>query len=230
MPPSKPSAPSTWVETETGNKVSRLAQLHGTQHITLGGRCVLSPRVCIRGDLVRPPPTTQSSTSTGNSNRKPHPITSVTLGKYVILAPGVLLKPALRYISSSSSTTTHHTQSQPHSQEKAAAGGSWQHTPLTIGSHVFIGPGCSISAAAIGDHVVLETGCVVGDLAILKDGCRVLRGAVVPGGMVVAPGMVVAGRPARVVGEVGVGWGVGEDEGAGGGGGDLREVWRAAGR
>ena len=71
---------------------------------------------------------------------------------------------------------------------------------------------------------------MVGDLAILKDGCRVLRGAVVPGGMVVAPGMVVAGRPARVVGEVGVGWGVGEDEGAGGGGGDLREVWRAAGR
>lgn len=234
MPPSKPPAPSTWVETETGNKVSRLAQLHGTQHITLGGRCVLSPSVCIRGDLVRPAPsTTSTSTSTetskSQSNRKPHPITSVTLGKYVILSPGVLLKPALRYISSPATSDHKHPPSQEKDKEKA--GGCWQHTPLTIGSHVYIGPGCTVSAAMIGDHVVLESGCVVGDLAILKDGCRVLRGAVVPGGMVVAPGMVVAGRPARVVGEVGVGWGVGEDEGAGGGGGgDLREVWRAAGR
>lgn len=81
-------------------------------------------------------------------------------------------------------------------------------------------------AAQVGDHVVVEQGAVVGDMAILKDGCRVLAGAVVPRGMVVPPGVVVGGRPARVLGEVGCGWGVGEDEGEGGRGGALRDVWR----
>ncbi|KAL8894213.1 MAG: hypothetical protein Q9192_004510, partial [Flavoplaca navasiana] len=109
MPPPTSSKPpsnqSSWVETETGNKVSRRAQLHGTQHITLGGRCVISPNVCIRGDLVRPPPSsstssqpTTSTTSTAKEHKKPHPITSVTLGKYVILSPHVLLKPPLRLL------------------------------------------------------------------------------------------------------------------------------------
>ena len=104
-----------------------------------------------------------------------------------------------------------------------------RYLPLTMGSHVYIASQSSISAASIGDHVVVERECVIGNLAILKDGCRVLRGSVVPDGMVVPPGVVVAGRPARVMGEVGVGWGVGEDE-VGGEGGDLREVWRGAGR
>ncbi|KAL8626060.1 hypothetical protein Q9189_008258, partial [Teloschistes chrysophthalmus] len=54
--PSKPP-PTEYVETETGNRVSRRAQLHGTQHITLGGRCIIAPAVCIRADLVRPTPT-----------------------------------------------------------------------------------------------------------------------------------------------------------------------------
>ncbi|KAL8989298.1 MAG: hypothetical protein Q9169_008389, partial [Polycauliona sp. 2 TL-2023] len=151
-PPSKPSAPqqSPWVETETGNKVSRRAQLHGTQHITLGGRCVISPNVCIRGDLVRPAPSSSTSTSTDPNNpksqataaKKPHPITSVTLGKYVILCPGVLLKPALRMVGGRN-------------------GAQAQHIPLTIGSHVFIAASCTISAASIGDHVVLEPSCVI---------------------------------------------------------------------
>lgn len=70
---------------------------------------------------------------------------------------------------------------------------------------------------------------MVGKMAILKDGCVVLRGAVVPGGMVVGPGLVVGGRPARVLGSTGVGWGVGEDV-VGGEGGGLREVWRGVGR
>lgn len=70
----------------------------------------------------------------------------------------------------------------------------------------------------------------------------------VPAGMVVAGGSVVGGRPARWVGSVGEGWGVGEWDGGGlegvegggkggmgedgvgvGMGGDMREVWRRVG-
>ncbi|KAL8918067.1 MAG: hypothetical protein Q9208_007589 [Pyrenodesmia sp. 3 TL-2023] len=220
--PSKPtsssSAPkSDWVETETGNKVSRRAQLHGTQHIVLGGRCVIHPGVCIRGDLVRPSSTsTTNPTSTTDpkpprSSTKPSPPpTAISLGKYTILSPHVLLRPPSRPSRSSPHNLAYH--------------------PLAIGSHTFIAARCVVEAAQVGDHVVVEEGSVVGSMAILKDGCRVLRGSVVPKGMVVGAGLVVGGRPARVVGEVGVGWGWGEDEGGGGQGGGLREVWRGVGR
>lgn len=90
---------------------------------------------------------------------------------------------------------------------------------------MFIGEGCVIEAASVGDHVVVGKGAVVGRMAILKDGSKVLEGAVVPGGMVVPSGCVVGGVPARVVGVVGDGWGVGE----GSEGGGLRELWRGVG-
>ena len=87
-----------------------------------------------------------------------------------------------------------------------------------------------IEAAQIESHVVVQNNAVVGRMAILKEGCVILEGSVVAGGMVVPPGCVAGGKPARVLGEVGVGWGLGEDGGEGGRGGDLREVWRAAGK
>jgi len=78
---------------------------------------------------------------------------------------------------------------------------------------------------------VIGEGAVVGRLAVLKEGCKVLEGAVVPGGMVVPSGCVVGGRPARVLGVVGDGWGVGEWDGEAGTGegGELRECWRGVG-
>ena len=73
-------------------------------------------------------------------------------------------------------------------------------------------------------HVHIGAGAVVGNLAILKEGSKVLDGAVLSAGMVVPSGCVVGGRPARVVGEVGDGWGVGEGEGEGR---EMRDVWRS---
>jgi dynactin-5 len=62
-------------------------------------------------------------------------------------------------------------------------------------------------------------------MAILKDFAYVLDGAVVPAQMVVPSFCVVGGSPARIVGEVGEGYGV---EGAEGG--MARERYRLAGR
>jgi len=68
---------------------------------------------------------------------------------------------------------------------------------------------------------------------IVRENVKVLPNTVVPGLMVVPPGCVVGGRPGRVVGEVGEGWGVSPGV-AGGGtgegwveGGDLRELVRS---
>ena len=82
-----------------------------------------------------------------------------------------------------------------------------------------------VEAVSIGDHVVVGAGAVVGKNVVLKDGVKVLEGCVVPAGMVVASGSVVGGRPGRVVGEVGDGWGMYE----GMEGGDMRELWRGVG-
>jgi dynactin-5 len=71
---------------------------------------------------------------------------------------------------------------------------------------------------------------------MIKENVKILPDTVIPGNMIIPPGSVVGGRPARVVGEVGEGWGVtaGGGVGVGGGGeknwvegGDLRELVRS---
>lgn len=79
----------------------------------------------------------------------------------------------------------------------------------------------------------------IGPFVIIKENVKILPNTVIPANMVIASGSVVAGRPARVIGEVGEGWGVsgggsGGGLGVGGGGeekwvegGDLRELVRS---
>lgn len=153
--------------------------------------------VCIRGDLRA-----GSATSDAASKSTPAYNTSVTIGRYTFLSTGAVLRPPCRV------------------EEGAVV-----YCPLRIGEHVFIGEGCVIEAASIGDHVHIGRGAVVGKMVIIKDGVKVLEGAVVPTGMVVASGSVVGGQPARVVGEVGDGWGSYE----GMEGGDMRDLWRSVG-
>ena len=209
MPPTKPK--SDYIETDTGNKVARRAQLHGTQHIILGGRVVIQPEVCIRGDLIRTNPTTTTSSDpdSGAAPNKQIPgaagagsTTSVSIGRYTFVSHGAILRPPHRVYKS---TLSFH--------------------PLKIGEHTFVGESAIVEAASIGDHVHIGKGAVVGNMAILKDWVKVLEGTVVPGGMVVSSGCVLGGRPGRVIGECGDGWGVGE----GAEGGDLREAWRSVG-
>lgn len=94
-----------------------------------------------------------------------------------------------------------------------------------MGDHVFVGENSVVEAATVGNHVHIGRDVVVGSMAILKDYVVVLDGAVVPAGMVVPSWSVVGGAPARVVGEVGEGYGV---EGAEGG--MARERYRLVGR
>ena len=88
-----------------------------------------------------------------------------------------------------------------------------------------MGENTVVEAASVGNHVHIGRDAVVGSMAILKDYAVVLDGAVVPGGMVVPSFCVVGGQPARVVGEVGEGYGM---EGAEGG--LARERYKMVGR
>lgn len=198
---------SEYISTDTGNKVARRSQLHGTQHIILGGRAVIQPQVCIRGDLTRlsqpPNPTAAGAAVTASATQPPpqpqtqtQPSVSVSIGRYSFISSSAVLRPPWKL-----------------------SRGILSYHALRVGEHVLVGPGAVVEAASIGDRAVIGEGSVVGRFAILKEGCIVLPGTVVPGGMVVPSGTVVGGRPARLVGEVGDGWE----------GGDLREMWRGTG-
>lgn len=101
------------------------------------------------------------------------------------------------------------------------------------------GPNCTISAINISSHVHIGANVTIHPFAIIKENVKILPNTVVPMNMVIASGSVVGGRPARVVGEVGEGWGVSGGGvagglGVGGGsedkwveGGDLRELVRS---
>jgi dynactin 5 len=128
----------------------------------------------------------------------------VHLGRHVYLSSGVVLHPPSRL----------QTFTNPEGATKQAT----VYYPLKIESHVFVGQGSVIRAAEVRSHVHIGANVVVGNMCLIKEGVRVLDGAVLPAGSVWASGVVVGGRPARVVGSVGEGWGWGGEGAIGSGG------------
>jgi dynactin-5 len=214
MPPK--AAKGEYIETDTGNKISRRSLIHGPQHIILGGKTVIQADAVIRGDLFRLAHSTSSSSSSllggggkeqqsGSAAAKtgsPSPSVAITLGRYSYVSKQAILRPPSRLHR-----------------------GVHSFYPLKIGDHVFIGERAVVEAASVGNHVHIGKDVVVGSMAILKDFAYVLDGAVVPPGMVVPSWCVVGGAPARIVGELGEGYGV---EGADGG--LARDRYRMVGR
>ncbi|PYI33001.1 dynactin Arp1 p25 subunit [Aspergillus indologenus CBS 114.80] len=216
MPPKAPKG--EYIETDTGNKISRRSLIHGTQHIILGGKTVIQSDAVIRGDLYRsasssassaaaahkPTPSMSAPAGAASASAAPQPPPSVaiTIGRYSYIARQAILRPPSRLHR-----------------------GVYAFYPLKIGDHVFVGERAVVEAASVGNHVHIGRDAVVGSMAILKDFACVLDGAVVAPGMVVPSWCVVGGAPARIVGEVGEGYGV---EGAEGG--MARERYRVVGR
>ncbi|ORY69094.1 dynactin subunit 5 [Pseudomassariella vexata] len=181
----KPAGVRTeYIETETGNKVARKANLVGTQHIMLGGKTVIMADAMIRGDLARTAPTSSSSSSSGTA---PGSNTAVFIGRYCFLSKGCCLRPR------DASTRARHADDTP---------SAFTYMPLRLGDHVFVGESAIVQAAAIGSHVHVGKNVVIGEFAIIKDFVRVLDDTVIPANMVIPSFTVVAGQPARIVGEV----------------------------
>ncbi|KAL6857608.1 hypothetical protein ACO1O0_005049 [Amphichorda felina] len=164
-----------YIETDSGNKVSRKAMLQGTQNIMLGGRAVIQPEVMIRGDLVRTAPSSSSS----SSGAAPASSTAVALGRYCFLARGAILRPPGRMYK-----------------------GIFTYMPLRMGDHVYVGQSTIVQAATVGSYVHIGRDCTIGEFAIIKDCVKILDGSVVPPNMVIPSFSIVGGQPARLVGEL----------------------------
>jgi len=187
---------------DTGNKISRRAKIEGKPNIMLGGRTVIMADVYLRGDLHR----FSSSESGIRDDPKAGPTTAISIGRYTVVATGCTLRPPCRISK-----------------------GQMSYYPIRIGDNVFIGPGAHISAIAISNHVYIGAGAVLSPFCMIKENCKILPGTVVPANMVVPAGSIVGGKPGRILGEVGEGWGArnggpGEDWVEGG---DLRELVRS---
>lgn len=78
MSSSRPSK-SDYIETDTGNKVSRKCHIFGSQNIILGGKTIIQPSVVIRGDLRR----------AGGSGAA----VVIAVGKYCVLGEGCVIRP-----------------------------------------------------------------------------------------------------------------------------------------
>ncbi|KAF4304523.1 putative dynactin subunit 5 protein [Botryosphaeria dothidea] len=214
-----------YIETDSGNKVSRRAHISGTANITLGGRTVIMADVHLRGDLHR---FKSSDTSAEGKSAPSSAANAISIGRCTVVGAGCVVKPPARI-----------------------SRGILSYYPMKIGDNVFIGPNSHISAASVSSHVYIGESCILEPFCIIRDNVKILPHSVVPSNMVIPSNSIVGGRPARVVGELGEGWGVaaggggvGSSGGAGGAattgvglplglgdvwveGGDLRELVRS---
>ncbi|KAF7178269.1 hypothetical protein CNMCM7691_006944 [Aspergillus felis] len=130
MPPKQ--AKGEYIETDTGNKISRRSQIHGTQHIILGGKTVIQADAVIRGDLYRSSSSSSSSSSTsadgtGRPSQPSNPSVAITIGRYSYISRQAVLRPPSRLHR-----------------------GVHTFYPLKIGDHVFVGERAVVEAATYG--------------------------------------------------------------------------------
>lgn len=81
------------------------------------------------------------------------------------------------------------------------------HYRMSIGNVVYIGPDSYIEAGEIGSHVHIGANVTVGNFVMIRDYVKVLDNAILPPFSIWPSFSIVAGNPARVVGQVGDGWG-----------------------
>ncbi|RKF74011.1 Dynactin subunit 5 [Golovinomyces cichoracearum] len=137
-----------YVETDTGNKVSRRSQVSGTTNIILGGKTVIQAEVIIRGDLIRTYPS-RSGDKLANQ-------VAVSTGRYCFFARGCELRPPGKIFKGKFS---HYTL---RISDHVYVGSGSVVEAAVIGSHVHIGNNCAIGQfSIIKDYVRILDGTVV---------------------------------------------------------------------
>ncbi|KIJ65964.1 hypothetical protein HYDPIDRAFT_87875 [Hydnomerulius pinastri MD-312] len=141
-----------FIETDTGNKVSRRATIAGPQNIILGGKTIISSGAIIRGDLRR--------TGPGHA-------VVISLGRYCLVGDGCIMRPPYKTYRGNFNyypmKIGDHVHIGANSVVEAA----------TIGNHVVIGKNCVIGkftiikdCAQVADNTVVPPNTVIPALAL----------------------------------------------------------------
>ncbi|KNC52070.1 dynactin subunit 5 [Thecamonas trahens ATCC 50062] len=131
--------PEEWIETASGNKVSRASVLCGSQNIILNGKSLVLPGSIIRGDLA-----------------------AVRIGRYCVISDRVVLRPAYKALPKGLNYF------QLSLGDCVYVGKDAVVEAASIGSHVIIGEGAIVSKrAVILDCCEILPGAVVPEDAVI---------------------------------------------------------------
>ncbi|PVF93545.1 putative dynactin Arp1 p25 subunit RO12 [Serendipita vermifera] len=143
---------SEYIETDTGNKVSRRATIAGAQNIILGGKTIISNSAIIRGDLRRV---------------GPGPVVVIQLGRYCLVGEGCVLRPPYKTYKGNFNYYPLKVGDHVH------IGSGTVIEAATIGNYVEIGKNCVIGkftiikdCAKIADNTILPPNTVVPALSL----------------------------------------------------------------
>ncbi|CEP23723.1 unnamed protein product [Cyberlindnera jadinii] len=126
-----------WIETESGNRISKHALIHGSDHILIAGNTTISAKVELHGDK----PLVQGSTN------------AIQLGKFCYLDEGVVISPPL-------CTGSRHKICKIGSYTMIGRGTIVE--SANVGNRVVIGPNCKLhKSSTIYDCVVIKPNTIV---------------------------------------------------------------------
>nr|WAW84818.1 dynactin 5 [Halisarca dujardinii] len=112
--------PSEYIETASGNKVSRNCLLCGSQHIVLSGKSIIQPKSILRGDLAQ-----------------------IHIGRNCIISTGVVISPPFRKLSSGSAFFP------VQIGDNIFVGENTVICAASIGSYIYIGKNCVLSQGCV---------------------------------------------------------------------------------
>lgn len=142
----------SWVETESGNRISRHAVLNGTKKIFISGNCTISENCTLNGDAV-----------TGSD------LPVISIGKYCFLEAGSCIQPPK--LPSKSEDDKHLSVTIGN---YSSVGQDSHVEAATIGNRVKIGARCHIGElSVINDCCIIEDDCFVPRRAVIPPFTRV---------------------------------------------------------
>lgn len=122
-----------FLETHTGNKVSRRSLVRGSHNIHLNGKCIISPKVVVRGDLA-----------------------PVKIGKFTIVKEEVVLRPSYKRAKGQLKYISMHIGDNVFIDEGTIV------CARRIGNNVYIGKNCIIShRVELKDNCRIEDNTVI---------------------------------------------------------------------
>ncbi|KAG0635604.1 trimeric LpxA-like protein [Tuber brumale] len=189
MPPKQTKG--EYIETDTGNKVSRKSVILGSQNIILGGKTIIQADCTIRGDLRR---TVVPGQHSGN--------VAIAVGRYCFISRSSVLRPPGRTHQKLVPTYVPPRPSVVQEADQPLLCRTFSYYPMKIGDHVFVGEGSVVEAALIGSYVHIAKDCVIGKFAIIKDCVRIEEGTVIAPNTVIPSFSLVSGRPGVVIDEL----------------------------
>jgi dynactin-5 len=157
------TAASSYIQTSTGNWVSRRAVIEHARHVELKGRSVVH--------------------ADSKFKAADAPTGWIRAGRYVHVGAGTTIQPAL--------LPAHHQQSrrQQRTNDTDAADTADQnvYVPVTIGSHTIIRKNCYLQAAAVGSYCWIGRSVVLGPRVIIKDCCVIADNVTIPADTIIPP-------------------------------------------